>query len=246
MKDPTLYGGIDKKSDYTPSYPPSMEVHHSCGIPDKVCHLIADGDTFNQITVAPLSSDNPTSMGLAADLFYEAINFLPWSCDFGCLHYALTQAAENLDFLESQKQSVDDACEAVEIKPGSSFVINTATGRPLARFTEDGDLVMYAGAGTIHTQSSPENLASSDCEFIVKNVDSNVVRLAHDTGELYIAGNLYTNKTSFTEPASAVKVKSGDTLVAFITGTAYADSALEPGESHTVPAGSIVLTGNVR
>ena len=150
----------------------------------------------------------------------------------------------DLDFSDTQKLSLEDACEAVEITPDSpSFVIRAGTtGQPLARFTNAGDLIMYAG--TVHSLTSGGNLTASGTAFIVKDADNNLVRLPYDTGEMYIAGKFYFNKSVFTEPAVALKVKFDESLVAFITGAPYTDSVLEPGGAHTVPAGSIILKGN--
>ena len=238
MKYPThCYAGIDKASDFVIG----MEPHRTSGVVSKLCYLISDGDTFNEITVAPLSSDNAVSRGKAVDLFYEAMCLLPTASDFDCLYYALTYSAEQLGFSETQRQSLEDACQAVEIAPEASFVIKGVSARPLARFTLTGDLIMYAG--TVHPLS--QDLESSGPAFIVKNSDNNLLLLPFDSGELYIAGKLYTNASGFTEPDTALKIVSGDSLLAYVPAAPYADPALEPESPHTVPAGSVILVGDV-
>ncbi|HNR33760.1 MAG TPA: M4 family metallopeptidase [Candidatus Hydrogenedentes bacterium] len=239
MMTPPAYDCIDKKSDFVMD----MDPHISSGISSKLCYLITDGDTFNGISVDPLSSNNLVSMNLTADLFYATMWLLPSASDFDCLYYALTQSAVDLDFTDTQKQSVEDACEAVEIIPSPGFVIKAgAAGYPLARFTPAGDLIMYTG--TVHAQASQGNLASSGTEFMVKNANSNLLRLPYETGEMYIAGKLYTNASGFSDPPLALKINSGESLVAFVTGASYVDSVLEPAGAHIVPAGSLILAGN--
>ncbi len=60
----------------------------------------------------------PTSSRTAPELFYEVqCNLLNPASDFEDFYYALMQACDNLVMSETEKENVDKACEAVEIKP---------------------------------------------------------------------------------------------------------------------------------
>jgi Zn-dependent metalloprotease len=121
MADPprcsTPYGGPMPDRYGSPYFYTGSEdwggVHHNCGVGNKLCYLLTDGDIFNGYTI--------TEMGIpkTADLFYECQTsplLLPASdyYDLGCV---LTQAAINLHFSDPDRENVEKACRAVEIAP---------------------------------------------------------------------------------------------------------------------------------
>lgn len=85
-------------------------VHSNSGIPNKLCYLLTDGDTFNGQTVAGMG------ISATADLFYEAqVNLLTSSPDWTDFANALTQAAINLGWSQADKDNLYCALVAVEL-----------------------------------------------------------------------------------------------------------------------------------
>lgn len=85
-------------------------VHSNSGVNNKAVFLMVDGGTFNGKTV--------TGLGISrvADLYYEAqTHLLTSAADYADLYDALIQASINLGFTNSQKQSVQNALDAVEM-----------------------------------------------------------------------------------------------------------------------------------
>lgn len=85
-------------------------VHQNSGINNKAVFLMVDGGTFNGVTV------NGLGISRVADLYYEVqTNLLTSAADYADLYDALIQASNNLGFSSSQKQSVQNALNAVEM-----------------------------------------------------------------------------------------------------------------------------------
>jgi len=85
-------------------------VHTNCGVNNKLCYLLTDGDTFNGQVVLG------RGIGGVADLYYEVqTNLLSSGADYFDLGNALQQAAVNLGWTSQQRNNVYKACLAVEI-----------------------------------------------------------------------------------------------------------------------------------
>ncbi len=85
-------------------------VHTNCGVNNKLCYLLTDGDTFNGQVVFGMG------IGGVADLYYEVqTNLLASGADYFDLGNALQQAAVNLGWTSQQRNNVYLACVAVEI-----------------------------------------------------------------------------------------------------------------------------------
>lgn len=114
MADPTRFGDPDRVgSDYY--YYGSGDyggVHSNCGVINKLCYLLTDGDSFNGYNVKPMGID------LTANLFYECqANLLTEASDFADLYMALGQATANLGLSLDEQLNVRAAARAVEIAP---------------------------------------------------------------------------------------------------------------------------------
>ena len=85
-------------------------VHSNCGVGNKLCYLLTDGDTFNGHTVTGQGIDRTAAL-------YYAVNtsLLPSGADWTDLYEALVQAAENLNWSLPNRNSLYHACAAVEI-----------------------------------------------------------------------------------------------------------------------------------
>jgi Zn-dependent metalloprotease len=112
-------------------------VHINSGIANKAAYLMTDGDTFNGYVV--------TGMGMSktADLFYEVqTNLLTSGSDYADLYDALQQAAVNLGYNASERQTVKDAIDATEMNlqptscPASEAPL-LASGVPYDLFFDD-------------------------------------------------------------------------------------------------------------
>jgi hypothetical protein len=114
MADPPAFGDPDRMGSplwYTGSGD-NGGVHTNSGVGNKLCYLLTDGDTFNGYTIAGMG------ISMAADLFYECqTNLLTPTSQYHDLYLALTQAAINLGLSPAERDNVEHACLAVEIKP---------------------------------------------------------------------------------------------------------------------------------
>lgn len=114
MQDPTTFGDPDRMRSplfYTGSGD-NGGVHINSGVGNKLAYLLTDGDTFNGRTI--------TAMGISttADLMYECqVNLLTSTSNYAGLYNALTQAAINLGLTQAERDNLEQACLAVEIKP---------------------------------------------------------------------------------------------------------------------------------
>lgn len=112
MADPPAFGDPDRmrSANYYVGAADNGGVHYNSGVGNKLCYLLTDGDTFNGHTVS--------GMGIAAtaDLFYECqTNLLTTASDYRDLYSVLTQAAVNLDLSQTDRDNIEEACQAVEI-----------------------------------------------------------------------------------------------------------------------------------
>lgn len=85
-------------------------VHMNCGVNNKLCYLLTDGDRFRGHTI--------TGMGLTkiAELYYEVqTNILTQGANYKDLYFALMQAAFNLGWSDDERHNLQKACQAVEI-----------------------------------------------------------------------------------------------------------------------------------
>ncbi|MCX7044842.1 MAG: M4 family metallopeptidase [Candidatus Sumerlaeota bacterium] len=114
MADPPQFGDPDRMGSplwYSGSGD-NGGVHANSGVGNKLCYLLTDGASFNGYTI--------TSMGvtLVAQLFYECqTHLLTSSSDYEDLYRALTQAGINLELTAAERENIENACLAVEIKP---------------------------------------------------------------------------------------------------------------------------------
>jgi Zn-dependent metalloprotease/subtilisin-like proprotein convertase family protein len=96
--------------DWDPLQEDNGGVHTNCGVNNKLCYLLTDGDTFRGFTIV--------GMGIAriAELYYEVqTRLLPKAANYRDLYFALIQAAVNLDWTEGELLNLEQACQAVAI-----------------------------------------------------------------------------------------------------------------------------------
>jgi Zn-dependent metalloprotease len=113
MKNPPAYECPDTMSSsyYYNGTADYGGVHTNSGVGNKLCYLLTDGDTFNGYTVTGFGIDK------AAQLFYECqTHLLNSGSDYEDLYFTLLNAADNLGFSQNDKDNIENACAAVEIK----------------------------------------------------------------------------------------------------------------------------------
>ncbi len=96
-------------------------VHINCGVGNKLCYLLTDGDSFNGQTVE--------GMGISdvAELFYEANrDLLPSGADYVDLSNVLQQTAVNDYWIEKNQNNLYRALKAVEIASGADVYVDGA------------------------------------------------------------------------------------------------------------------------
>ena len=112
MKNPPSFGDPDSKCspywyDGTGDY---GGVHTNCGVGNKLCYLLTDGDTFKGVEIRPLG------ISAVADLMYAVqTTLLTSGADYADFHAALTQAAVNLGWDTLDKITVERACLVTEL-----------------------------------------------------------------------------------------------------------------------------------
>jgi len=145
---------------------------------------------------------------------------------------------------ESQRQNIDEACRAVEIRPAAFVSLVEDNGQPLVRFTDAGDVIIPKG--TILTE---QNLAAKpnapECDFN-DGQGNTVAKVDSATGNLLLAGKLYENNSRLAAyPENAMILKDGnDKIVSFINSEEFCDPFVESTIPWRVPAGSLVLLGH--
>ena len=114
MKDPTQFGDPDRVGSpyYYYGSADGGGVHTNCGVINKLCYLLTDGDNFNGQSVTGIGIEK------TAKLFYECqANLLNEASDFADLYMALGQATVNLLMTFDERINVRSAARAVEIAP---------------------------------------------------------------------------------------------------------------------------------
>jgi len=117
MRNPEAapFGDPDRKGsphwqDYRVDSRDNGGVHTNCGVNNKLCYLLTDGDVFNGYTIEPMG------MSRIAELYYEVqTHLLNQAADYYGLYCALTQAAINLEWTNAERCNLENACRAVEI-----------------------------------------------------------------------------------------------------------------------------------
>lgn len=143
-------------------------VHVNSGVNNKAVFLMTDGGSFN--------GQNVTGIGIAnvADLYYEVqTKMLTSAADYADLNDALLQASINLGFSANERQSVQNALNAVEMAqdpvscPATEAPMCSSNQLPIAIFQDDfetssgnwlvtnspiiwGLSAFYASSGTTH------------------------------------------------------------------------------------------------
>lgn len=125
---------------------PDHFIHHNCGVGNKLCYLLTDGDTFE----TPFGTYTITGMGVtkAAALFYECLSYwLPACADYHDLGNVLLRAATNLRMTAQEQADVENACRAVAIYSDNSvFSIQDSAGVRVAWFDDVGNLYLAGRA----------------------------------------------------------------------------------------------------
>ncbi|HPO11951.1 MAG TPA: M4 family metallopeptidase [Candidatus Hydrogenedentes bacterium] len=164
-------------------------VHINNGVNNFLCYLLTDGDTFMGRTIYGMG------MNPVLSLYYECqCNLLTSNTDYYALYYALSQAAINLNFSVSQRNNIDEACRAVEIRPTTCINFLDSSGDPVIQLTNAGDLIMCRG--TIHENATiTPNPALS--QYVLNDINGNPLALVDgDTGDLYIIGQVYEQENT--------------------------------------------------
>lgn len=118
MQDPPLGSDPDRLGH--PNFVPIVNdpkrqndfggVHTNCGVNNKLCYLLTDGDTFRGYSVQGMGVNR------VADLYYEVnTKILTSGADYFDLYYALKQAAVNLGWNIDERNNLCKAFKAVEI-----------------------------------------------------------------------------------------------------------------------------------
>lgn len=91
LSNPTLYGQPDKYSDRYTGSSDNGGVHKNSGINNKAFYLVAQGGTFNGVTVAGIGRED------AVQIYYNAlVYYLTTSSDFSAAREAVIQSATEL------------------------------------------------------------------------------------------------------------------------------------------------------
>ncbi|KWX87650.1 peptidase M4, partial [Paenibacillus riograndensis] len=91
LSNPTLYGQPDKYSDRYTGSSDNGGVHTNSGINNKAFYLVAQGGTFNGVTVAGIGRED------AVQIYYNAlVYYLTTSSDFSAARAAVIQSATEL------------------------------------------------------------------------------------------------------------------------------------------------------
>lgn len=94
-------------------------VHTNCGVNNKLCYLLTDGDTFRGYTIQGMGVDR------VADLYYEVNSgLLLFAASYTILYYALRQAAINLGWNPEERNNLYRACKAVEIAEENAIYVD--------------------------------------------------------------------------------------------------------------------------
>ncbi len=214
-------------------------VHINSGVNNKLCYLLVDGTDgepggqFNGRTVAGMG------ISLIADLYYECqTNLLTSGASYRALYYALEQAALNLELSPAQRENINEACRAVEIRPESFISVRGEDGRPVVRLTSEGNILILSGADIFTNQTITLN--SGVDELVIRDDQGDPLAVVDSSsGNVYLKGDLRENvQTMWTMPDCAMIVRNDEEPVACITRANYFDVFIG-----FVPAGSLILDG---
>lgn len=250
MANPTDFNQPDCMSSFWYQYQPirdNFDVHRLGGVNNKLCYLLTDGSvgevggSFRGRTITPMG------INLVAELYYECqTHLLTPSTHYYRLYYTIQQAAINLGLSVQQRQNIEEACKAVEIRPSSFIAIYDADTNPILRFTNAGDVVLLNGADvyTNQTISSDPNVG----EVILRDSTGTAFGKVDGTaGDLYLAGELHENLCMGWDSLwdwpdeDYLAIRNEDETVAFINGESFFELLL----GGWVPAGSLMLDGHI-
>jgi Zn-dependent metalloprotease/methionine-rich copper-binding protein CopC len=146
MKNPPTYSHPDRKgsSYWSTSSNDNTVTHTNNGVGNKLAYLLCAGDKFNNRSVFAMGSPKADKTGTkVVKLFYECqTDLLSQTSDYAALANALAQAATNQGLTQAEKDNIDQACYAVEIKTGE-ITLPVALDYSDGDYTSDGDIYWY-------------------------------------------------------------------------------------------------------
>lgn len=159
-------------------------VHVNCGVGNKLCFLLTDGDSFEGYTIASLGEST------VRDLYWECqTSLLCPASDYTHLYFALKQAAVNLNLSQSQRENIENACRAVNIAQVSAFTIRNGEGSELLQFQSDGDVLVMRGVVVENASAAQMTPSSTRAEWMLKLGATGILALLNpDDGNFYIKG----------------------------------------------------------
>jgi len=187
MKDPTRDQCPDKMTSehwYPVSANPIEEkdyggVHYNCGVGNKLCYLLTDGDTFNGYAVEGMGIEK------VAGLYYEVQDgLLVQAPDYGDLYFALKQAAVNLGWSAAEQENLENACRAVEI--ASDYRLYSSADVPvhISDFETASSVLLVEDEGIVsdvNVKLELGHLSVSDLVVTLISPSGTSVRLIDDT-----------------------------------------------------------------
>jgi len=171
----TLSGGADpdRDNDYG-------GVHRNCGVNNKLCYLLTEGDYFNGHWV------NGMGIQKVAQLYYEAqTNLLTRAADYRDLYFALRRAADNLWWSPSEKQNLEEACRAVEIAVPYYDASAADLPKPIYDRQTTRSMLSVGRTGTItdlDVKLDIEHTYAADLDVYLSAPDGTRVKLFTDVG----------------------------------------------------------------
>jgi len=186
MKDPPAFSHPDTTSSALWEHDDENlgKGHINAGVGNKLCFLVTQGDTFNGRTIEPMDEDLNASKEIVLELYYEARHTLPQTADYEDLHWALSRAGDVIGLSASQAESLQLACEAVEIA-GRTVEIRSGddTATRLLAFTSFGDAILYGEEARLITDAETLTPSADVPEFVVEDREGDVVALVRGAGD---------------------------------------------------------------
>jgi Zn-dependent metalloprotease/methionine-rich copper-binding protein CopC len=146
MKNPPDYSHPDRKgsSFWSTSSSDNTVTHTNNGVGNKLAYLLCAGEKFNGRSIFGMGSPNADKTGgKVVSLFYECqTDLLSQTSDYSALADALAQAAINQNLTQAEKDNIDQACYAVEIKTGE-ITLPVALDDSDSDYTSAGDIYWY-------------------------------------------------------------------------------------------------------
>ena len=240
MADPPAFGDPDRMGSpnfYTGS-DDNGGVHINSGVGNKLCYLLTDGDTFNGYTVTGMD------VAMTAELFYECqTNLLTPASDYGDLYFAVTQAAVNLGWTQTQRDNLEQACLAVEIKPPpqgvSDFRAVAADGDPNISLSWTNPVDPGLSGVLIRRSTTGFPTDPNDGDLVYDALGSSTVDgpLTIGTRYHYSAWAFYT-ETGYAAPAHAQAVAGQVAIDSFTEQFTANDNDLDNRMITFIPDGS--------